>query len=418
MTGATADPTATPAQQEPALPAVRERSFPRAGWMVVASKEFGDHLLSSRFIVLAIIMALAAAVPLYFLSGQIRDAPTVGDQIAALFIALFWLAPSANDQITLPSVVGFLGLVGPLLGLAFAFDAINGERATGTLPRLLSQPIHRDDVINGKFAAGLAVIALVVVVMVLGVSAFAMIRLGIVPEPAEILRVALWVLVTLTYIALWLAFGMLLSVAIRRAATSALVGFGVWLLLSIFGGLIVSLVSGVLVQVPQSGEDLLRNASMTETPSALPARHALPRGVADAAQPAGHDRVDTRNDRRVRPGATADRVRVLTRPELHPRVAAGGGAGRPDRRLLRPRVRAVHAPGSPGLETRSSVCTAGKRQMFVSRALVRFGPAVVDATHGPAPRSVSDDRLMRVAGDDADEGPLEERMTVSDNLPA
>lgn len=265
MTSTAVDPTTAPAPKQAAQPATRERSYPRAGWMVIAAKEFGDHLLSSRFLVLAIIMALAAAVPLYFLSGQIREAPTVGDEIAALFIALFWLAPSANDQITLPSVVGFLGLVGPLLGLAFSFDAINGERATGTLPRLLSQPIHRDDVINGKFAAGLAVIALVVVVMVLGVSAFAMIRLGIVPEPAEILRVALWVLVTLTYIALWLAFGMLLSVAIRRAATSALVGFGVWLLLSIFGGLIVSLVSGVLAQVPQSGEDILRNASMTET---------------------------------------------------------------------------------------------------------------------------------------------------------
>ena len=269
MTSTTADPAATPAPKEPAKepmqPATRERSFPRAGWMVIASKEFGDHLLSSRFLVLGIIMALAAAVPLYFLGGQIREAPTAGDEIAALFIALFWIAPSANDQITLPSVVGFLGLVGPLLGLAFAFDAINGERATGTLPRLLSQPIHRDDVINGKFAAGLAVIALVLVVMVLGVSAFALIRLGIVPDPAEILRVTVWVLVTLTYIALWLAFGMLLSVAIRRAATSALVGFGVWLLLSLFGGLIVSLVSGVLAQVPQSGEDLLANASMTET---------------------------------------------------------------------------------------------------------------------------------------------------------
>ena len=41
----------------------------------------------------------------------------------------------------------------------------------GTLPRLLSQPIHRDDVINGKFAAGLAVIAMVLVVMILGVIA-------------------------------------------------------------------------------------------------------------------------------------------------------------------------------------------------------------------------------------------------------
>ena len=242
----------------------RRRAIPRAGWMVIAGKEFGDHLLSSRFYVLAIIMAIAAAVPLYFISGQIRQAPSGANDFPALFIALFWLTPTVNDQISLPSVVGFLGLVGPLLGLAFAFDAINGERANGTLPRLLSQPIHRDDVINGKFAAGLAVIAMVLLVMIGSVTAFALIRLGIVPEPAEILRVVLWVLLTLTYIALWLAFGLLLSVGIRRAATSALVGFGTWLLLSFFGGLIVSLINGIVAPVTGSGTDVLKNIGLRE----------------------------------------------------------------------------------------------------------------------------------------------------------
>jgi ABC-2 type transport system permease protein len=160
-------------------------------------------------------------------------------------------------------VSGFLALVGPLLGLAFAFDSINGERANGTLPRLLSQPIHRDDVINGKFVAGLLVISLVLVVMILGVTAFALIRLGIVPKPAEILRIGLWTLVTITYIGLWLAFGMLLSVAIRRAATSALVGFGIWVLLSVFGGLIVSLIQGVVAPFDSNG-DVLGTIGMRE----------------------------------------------------------------------------------------------------------------------------------------------------------
>ena len=93
----------------------RARSIPRAGWLVIASKEFGDHILSSRFLVLAIIMTVAAAVPLYFISGQIRDAPSGATGFPALFIALFWLTPSVNDQIQLPSVVGFLALVGPLV---------------------------------------------------------------------------------------------------------------------------------------------------------------------------------------------------------------------------------------------------------------------------------------------------------------
>ena len=243
----------------------RERSVPRAGWMVVAGKEFTDHLLSARFVVLVIVLGLAAAIPLYFAAATIRAAASTVTDAQAVFIALFWLAPKVSDQFALPSVVGFLAYVAPLLGLAFAFDAINGERAEGTLPRLLSQPIHRDDVVNGKFAAGLAIIALVLVSVVGAISAFGLIRLGIVPAAAEVLRLVLWVLVTFVYVSLWLAFGMLLSVAVRRAATSALIGFGAWLLFTFFGGLIVSLIGGMVAPLTGSSADILRNNGIQET---------------------------------------------------------------------------------------------------------------------------------------------------------
>jgi ABC-2 type transport system permease protein len=244
---------------------VRERSVPRAGWMVVGSKEFGDHLLSARFLVLVVVLGLAAAIPLYFAAATIRDAASTVTDSQAVFIALFWLAPDIGTGFTLPSVTGFLAYVAPLLGLAFAFDAINGERAEGTLPRLLSQPIHRDDVINGKFVAGLAVIGIVLVSVVGAIAAFGLIRLGIVPAASEFLRIVLWILLTFIYVALWLAFGMLLSVAVRRAATSALIGFGAWLLLTFFGGLIVSLVGGIVAPLTGSAEEVLANNSLQET---------------------------------------------------------------------------------------------------------------------------------------------------------
>jgi ABC-2 type transport system permease protein len=140
-------------------------------------------------------------------------------------------------------VSSFVAIVAPLLGLAFSFDAINGERSEGTLPRLVSQPIYRDDVINGKFVAGLSVILIVLLAVVGVISGFGILRLGIVPSADEILRLVAWLLVTAVYVGLWLAFGLLLSVVIRRAATSALVGFGAWFVLVIFGGLIVDVIA-------------------------------------------------------------------------------------------------------------------------------------------------------------------------------
>ena len=241
------------------VPLRATRSVPRAGWMVVAAKEFGDHLLSARFVVLVIMLGLAAAVPLYFITGQIREAAQGLEGYPALFLGLLWFAPTVGDQFQLPSVIGFVAIVGPLLGLAFSFDAVNGERAAGTLPRLLSQPIYRDDVVNGKFAAGLAVIGVVLLTVIGGIAAFGLIRLGIVPDATEIFRALLWVLITFVYVSVWLAFGLLLSVVVRGAATSALIGFGVWLLLTFFGRLIVSLIGGVLAPQTVAGEDLARN---------------------------------------------------------------------------------------------------------------------------------------------------------------
>jgi ABC-2 type transport system permease protein len=229
-------------------------SLPGAGWRVVAAKEFGDHLLSVRFIVLLLVLGLTAAIPLYFAAAQIRDAAPDASGTAAVFLFLFSLGA---EEVQNQSVFSFVGIVAPLLGLAFAFDAVNGERSEGTLPRLLAQPIHRDDVINGKFAAGLAVIGLVLLSVIVLIAAFGLLRLGIVPHPPELLRLVVWVAATFLYIAVWLAFGLLLSVLVRRAATAALIGFGVWLLLTIFGGLITKFIGGLLAPAANATPDAI-----------------------------------------------------------------------------------------------------------------------------------------------------------------
>jgi ABC-2 type transport system permease protein len=212
-----------------------------AGWRVVAAKELVDAVTSVRFGVLFIILALAAAAPVYVTAGAIRDAADQVSGAPAVFLALFTLG---RDPV--PSFVGLVGFLAPLLGIAFGFDAINAERAQGTLPRLVAQPIYRDDVINGKFAAGLAAIALTLVAMMLLVAGIGLLRLGIVPTLSEVVRMVVWLLVTVLYVGLWLAFATLCSVLVRRAATSALLAIGVWLALTLFGVLLAQLVAGII----------------------------------------------------------------------------------------------------------------------------------------------------------------------------
>jgi ABC-2 type transport system permease protein len=257
-------PEAPPARNTYAEDADRARGpLGRPGWTVIAGKEFADHITSARFLVLLVVLALAVVVPLYFASGRIRELAAQASGAPAVFLALFTLG---SQQVPILRVDTFVEMVAPLLGIAFAFDAVNGERSEGTLPRLLSQPIHRDDVINGKFAAGLAVIALVLTAIVLIISGFGMLRLGIVPAANEVVRIIAWLGLTILYVAMWLAFGLLLSVLLRRAATSALIGFGVWLLVTVFGALIVGLIAGVVSPVTRSGsvQDFLSSASLNQ----------------------------------------------------------------------------------------------------------------------------------------------------------
>jgi ABC-2 type transport system permease protein len=246
------------------IPTARERRAGLGGgWVTIAAKELADHLLSVRFVVLLVILVLAAAVPLYFASGRLRDLAPQASGVPALFLALFTVG---SQDIPILRVDAFVGFMAPLLGIAFWFDAVNGERSEGTLPRLLSQPIHRDDVINGKFASGLALIGIVLVAMVLLIAGFGIVRLGIAPTGAEVFRIALWLIVTIVYVGFWLAFGTLLSVVFRRAATSALVGFGAWLGVTIFGSLITTVIANVVapVQSATTLEQALGNAQVQE----------------------------------------------------------------------------------------------------------------------------------------------------------
>ncbi|MEP6807107.1 MAG: ABC transporter permease subunit [Chloroflexota bacterium] len=229
---------------------VPARTVPRNGWLVVASKEFADHVLSLRFFVLLIVLGLAAGIPLFLATERIHQLASQVSGAQAVFLALFIIGPTDVSIFGLDvSVQGFIGLAAPLLGIAFAFDAVNGERAQGTLPRLVAQPIHRDDVINGKFVASLAAITLVLLSVVLLIAGFGLLRLGIVPAWAEVLRLIIWFVVTIAYVSVWLAFGMLLSVVVQRAATAALVGFGVWMAVAMFGRFLINLLLGAIAPI-------------------------------------------------------------------------------------------------------------------------------------------------------------------------
>ena len=207
-------------------------------WVIV-HKEISDHVKSWRFLILIGIIALTCMGSLYTALTNIGAAIKPDDPDSSfLFLKLF----TASDG-TLPSFVLFINFLGPLLGIALGFDAVNSEQNKGTLSRMLSQPIHRDCIINAKFVAALIVIGIMLFVLGFLVMGFGLIAIGIPPTAEEFWRIVFFLITSIFYVAFWLNLAILFSLRFRQAATSALASVAVWLFFSVFYTMIVNLVA-------------------------------------------------------------------------------------------------------------------------------------------------------------------------------
>jgi ABC-2 type transport system permease protein len=216
---------------------MQREGSPWQGLGTVVLKELADHLGSARMRMLEWLMLLTAAAPLYMAITGLRDT-TAEDPF--LLLKLFTV-----DRAPLPSFVGILGFLIPLMAIGLGFDAINGEHNRRTLSRILAQPIYRDALLAGKFIASLATLAISLVCLWLLVVGLGVLFLGVPPSWEEIARSLIFLAVSIAYAGVWLAVAMLLSVIFRSPATAALLSLGVWLFMT----LLWPMISPVLAQM-------------------------------------------------------------------------------------------------------------------------------------------------------------------------
>src|SRR4030042_2358940 len=152
------------------------------GLFAVYKKELSDHFSSFRFVILFALIAMVSVITTYMAAISLKENLEGVAKPTFVFLMLF------NTAGAKVSMVDFFALFGPIIGLVLGFDAINRERAHGTLVKLVSQPIYRDAVINGKFFAGVTTITILLVSIVLIISGFGLTLLGVVPGSEEILR--------------------------------------------------------------------------------------------------------------------------------------------------------------------------------------------------------------------------------------
>ncbi|MEZ5797829.1 MAG: ABC transporter permease subunit [Paracoccaceae bacterium] len=152
--------------------------------------------------------------------------------VFSLVLALAGSAPTGGlgvDRlsVTVASLTSLSVYLIPLLALLMSFDAIAGEAERGTLPPLLAYPVAREEVLIGKLAAHLGILALAVLLghgLAAGVAFWS--DAGSLSGLPALWRLS-WSSVLLG--ATFLGAGYALSALSRRPSGAAGLAIGLWL---------------------------------------------------------------------------------------------------------------------------------------------------------------------------------------------
>jgi ABC-2 type transport system permease protein len=176
------------------------------GLFNVARKEFIDHITSKKFILILalflIISAYSMHVGMDYYNMRLESYKEQISQIKEEEGPVRWMPEKPSILIIFQRLHFVMSLLGAILAIATGFDLITREKERGSLKSLLSHPVYRDEIINGKAVGG--ILALVLSVGIAFIILFAMLLIfSIVPDLDESWRIVLFgavtVLCLLTY---------------------------------------------------------------------------------------------------------------------------------------------------------------------------------------------------------------------------
>lgn len=201
---------------------------------VIASKELLDHLMDRRFLLIAGMLLLVVSIGLVggliaykaAIESYANTMSAIGEDSTDTAMAaggsLLDVISSIGDQIM---------LLGAILGIAMGFDLITKEKEGGSLKLLLSHPVYRDEVINGKGLGGVAAIG-GLVFLTFAIIVGILLAFGIVPDGYELFALVVLAIVSFLLIFSYFSVGLLMSSVSRTGGTALIAALIVFIALS------------------------------------------------------------------------------------------------------------------------------------------------------------------------------------------
>lgn len=250
---------------------------------IVAEKEFKDHITSKRFLaILAIFMLLAVYAMITGMDSynksldaykqqqaskdpwrqetinnyqkQIQDAESRGapaEEIESLKNSLdnFINPPMPSVLIVFTSFTLLFAVMGMILSVSMGFDQISKEKEDGSLKTVLSSPMYRDALINGKSLGAIGTLAVTMAATFL-VTIAIMLLYGVVPNADDMIRIVIFFIAALMYCTVFFAIAMAMSTIAKSSTMAVIYTIGIVflvLLFSILSYFMADMIAGSIV---------------------------------------------------------------------------------------------------------------------------------------------------------------------------
>ena len=201
----------------------------------IARKEFVDAVTGKR-------LWLVAGIFLLF---------SIASTYSTSFGFMMGIQQATRQMVQIASAIASTtAYMAPLLGIALAFDAVSGERERGTLRLLLSRPIYREDVINGKIISALAVISLTMAMSSLASVSVSILLHNVAVTLDDTARICVFVAFSIILSFAYYALSLFISTFSSKSSHSLIISIGIWIFFAFILPIISSLVAFIVLGSP------------------------------------------------------------------------------------------------------------------------------------------------------------------------
>ena len=225
----------------------------------VARKEFSDHITSRRFVIILGLLLVISTISIYEGIEQYNDSlEAYTEQLQRMeeFDDPYrsWMPQKPSIMYVFISMMSYMAMLGGILAIAIGFDLVSKEKETRSLKSLLSHPVYRDEIINGKTLGGVGALGFAMV-LALAIAIAMLLLFSVVPTVEEFAAILIFGAVSLGFLLAYFAVALTMSTVAKESGNALIytlvVFFAVSSLLPMFGAMAADAFAGDPPEPPE-----------------------------------------------------------------------------------------------------------------------------------------------------------------------